>query len=203
MLIIFHVFRLCRYVEEKSKQEVWEELNDEKFMFTNTLLKCQLINLLSDKIEKLKKKKKSFDDMNDLLPKEPKSRLQLMLEKRRPAIVEVNNETNKTSKENIKHVKKHVKWNVIKGHAEKGGLSRKEVEKHSHELGHFIENLTQIQDLLKKFVARQGLKFRGDTERLLAQATLHPHVAILPNTPGNISKIQGLYNFNNFLQLKV
>ncbi|KAH3825759.1 hypothetical protein DPMN_127640, partial [Dreissena polymorpha] len=67
---------LCTLVECVAKQEVWEEMNNAKFVFTEMLVKQKLLDMLRGKILEITRKKKKFDKMHDLLPKEPLTRIQ-------------------------------------------------------------------------------------------------------------------------------
>lgn len=75
--------RLCRSVETDSLTEAWIDLHCETEVLTGILLKQQVLKAFSSKIDKVTRSKYKFDEKYDLLPHEPKSRIQIMMEKRR------------------------------------------------------------------------------------------------------------------------
>ena len=166
---------MCSLVEESSKQEAWDEIHEEKIFFATILVKVEMLKALKNKIKILTKKKYKFDEKHDLLPKEPKSRLQLLVERRRIPI------------------------DVGARPDGDNGEERKKLEEHSKKLGQFVENLTCIYEKLKRLLERQGLTQSIKASEFLAQAVLHPKVIVLPGKTDE----PGMYTFNNYLQLKV
>lgn len=154
-----------------------------------------MLKLLRRKITNLTRKKIKFDKVNDLLPKEPKSRLQLLVEKRR----KIPESSSQSQYEQSKSGGKHVQWSKELLKVESGTVKIEELQKQSKELGQFIENLSNIYEKLKKMMERQGINQSLKGSVLLAQAVLHPHVIV---TLREVN-IQGMYKFDNFLHLKV
>ncbi|XP_053372878.1 uncharacterized protein LOC123561647 [Mercenaria mercenaria] len=175
--------KLCNFVEESSRQEAWDEVHEEKKFFTTVLVKVQLLNVLKNKITKITKKKKEFDETHDLLPKEPKSRLELLVERRR-------------KKPDVDQ--KHVKWSKDAQRADDTAESKEKLKEHSAELGYFVDNLTAVYEKLKRMMEREGLSPSMKASEFLAQAVLHTHVIV---TQGEVD-VPGKYKFDNYLHLK-
>lgn len=194
-----NVFRLCNFVEDNCREETWEELHDEQKFYSSILVKVQVLKLLRRKITNLTRKKIKFDKVNDLLPKEPKSRLQLLVEKRRK--IQDSSSQTKLDKDlnQSKSSEKHVQWSKELLKVESGTVKVEELQKQSKELGQFIENLSIMYEKLKKMLERQGINQSMKGSVLLAQAVLHPQVIV---SLGEVN-IQGMYQFDNFLHLKV
>lgn len=73
---------MCKSVELESLNEAWEDLHSDRYVLTGILVKQNVLHAFTDRIEKLTDIKYKFDVKYDLLPQEPKSRIQIMMENR-------------------------------------------------------------------------------------------------------------------------
>ena len=93
------VYRLCRSVEMEALEEALDDLHDEKNVLTVMLLKQEVLGTIQNKVDRVQEVKHKFDVKYDLIPHEPKSRIQLMMEARRKKKEEMKNkESNDVSK---------------------------------------------------------------------------------------------------------
>ncbi|XP_052285218.1 uncharacterized protein LOC127881401 isoform X50 [Dreissena polymorpha] len=211
------VNRLCTLVECVAKQEVWEEMNNAKFVFTEMLVKQKLLDMLRGKILEITRKKKKFDKMHDLLPKEPLTRIQKLILKRKKApAVEMGGGDN-TNEPGVTYQPED---GVIQSQREKelieilidkiaqlvpGGGDMCEAKdpkaallQESEDMGRQKDTLQVLYGRLCSKYRRDGIDPEMDAARCLSQAVLLPCVALTREEANSTNK----FYFENFLHLK-
>ncbi|KAL4228755.1 hypothetical protein ACF0H5_011798 [Mactra antiquata] len=191
------VTRLCKTAEETAKQEVLEEILNEKMFFANILIKDEAIKTLKSKVSKLKKQKYKIDMDNDLIPKQPKCRIEILVEKRRQRVDNDPDDVHGVLKQSAK----------LSSHTNMRTTDKKvklqKLEEQSKQMGLYIDNLSTIGERLKKLMNLQGISKKLNGSLLLAQSSLQRLVMIHEGGDTREIKVRDeMFTFENFLQFK-
>ncbi|XP_052805902.1 uncharacterized protein LOC128235190 isoform X2 [Mya arenaria] len=175
--------RLCAFGENEAQSEVWEQLHDHRSVFADMLIKQQVLRVLHKRMSRLTKRKKRFDVKHDLLPKEPKSRLQIMVEKRKGVLPEV-------------HEGGGPQVHFAEGQET---LTQEQLKEKSADIGRQVEGFRALHHRLSMKWKQEGLRPDIEGGRLLAQSALVPSVVVCS---GDTQPPPGKYKFDTVLKLK-
>ena len=176
--------KLCKTATEEAKCEVWDEYNMEKNLFIDMAVKQEILSKIAMTRKTILQRKQKFDEEYSLLAKPPKSRLQILAEKRKQ-----NKNENVLSKTNQSVKSKMTTWEKETGR--KDIPSYKELIEHSMSLEKNLSTLKLVRGQLHKRWSRLGMK--DDTHGLncLVQSLIYSHTET------------GTSNIQDYLQVKV